>query len=182
MAKYCIPSITDQLAGQLNKMFIDNIFPVELVNSRTILLHKKGDRHDIGNYCPISLLTTTYKSLTRVLTIRIQNQIPIEQAGFRSKFSTVDHIMSLNLLFEKAREWKLHIHVAFVDFQKAFDTIEFNSIWRALRHYRVDECTIRMIQQRYAAGKSSFSLGNSSASYNIQRGVKQGYSLSPYSL
>ncbi|PZR02946.1 MAG: hypothetical protein DI539_27135, partial [Flavobacterium psychrophilum] len=171
------------LAEQINQMFVDNNFPLELTNSRTILLHKKGDPHDIGNYRHISLLTTTYKVLTRVLTKRIQdqigNQIPAEQAGFRQKFSTVDHIMSLNLLFEKAREWKLPIYATFIDFQKAFDTVQFEAIWAALRHYKLDDCTIRMIQQLYVAGKSSVVVGNSLAPYSTQRGVRQGDSLSP---
>jgi hypothetical protein len=138
---------------------------------------------DIGNYRLISLLCTLFKILTRILTKRVSEianeQLPVEQAGFRPTYSTVDHIMNVNLLTEKCREWALPLHMAFIDFKKAFDSIEFNVIWEALEHYNVDECTIRMIKQLYAVGTSSVAVANSSAQFNIQRGVRQGDSLSP---
>jgi hypothetical protein len=181
--KHCGPMAADKIAEILNKMFAENNFPADLVHANTLLLFKKGDTLDIGNYRPISLLCTTYKVLTRVLTKRIEeavaDKMPVEQAGFRKGFSTVDHIMSLNLLFEKCREWDLPMHVVFIDFKKAFDSIEFEAIWQALEYFNVDECTIRMIKQLYSAGTSSIRTANATANFEIQRGVRQGDSLSP---
>jgi len=181
--KHCGPMTADKLAEVLNRMFADNKFPASLVHANTILLFKKGDALDIGNYRPISLLSTVYKVLTRVITRRVEevvsSKLPVEQAGFRKGYSTVDHIMSLNLLVEKCREWNLPLHLIFIDFKKAFDSIEFEAIWQALHHYGVDDCTIRMIKQLYSVGTSSIKTSSSSANFNIQRGVRQGDSLSP---
>jgi len=181
--KHCAPMTAEKLADLLNQMFADNQFPAILTHAKTILLYKKGDPLDIGNYRPISLLSTVYKVLTRIITMRLEeammNKLPVEQAGFRKAFSTVDHIMSLNLLFEKCREWNLPLHVVFIDFKKAFDSIEFEAVWKALEYYSVDNCTIRMIKQLYSAGTSSVKVSTSSANFKVQKGVRQGDSLSP---
>ena len=138
---------------------------------------------DLNNYRPISLLSNVFKVLTPVLTHRVQQdvakKIPVEQAGFRRSHSTTDHILTVNLLVEKSREWQLPLHIVFVDFQKAFDTIEYSAIWSALEHFNVNLETIRMIKQLYSASKSSVEIGNERRGFNIQRGVRQGDSLSP---
>lgn len=80
-----------------------------------ILLYKKGDKADIKNYRPVSLLSHFYKLFTRVIMNRIErimdgNQ-PREQAGFRKDLLTVDHPQSINQLIEKSAEYqKKYLH------------------------------------------------------------------------
>ena len=54
-----------------------------------IILHEKGERRDIKNYRPISLLSNTYKLFTRAMQNRMEKVLdknqPREQAGFRKK-------------------------------------------------------------------------------------------------
>ena len=92
-----------------------------------MLLYKKGDLHDIGNY-RICLLSVIYKLFTRVILNRIgrtlDEQQPIEQAGFRRGFSTIDHIHTLTSLIEVSREYKMPLCLTSIDLKKAFDSIE----------------------------------------------------------
>ena len=60
------------------------------------------------------------------------NQCP-DQAGFRKEFSTTDHLMAASLIIEKAQEWHIQLWVAAIDFAKAFDSIEHEYIWQALK-------------------------------------------------
>ena len=50
-----------------------------------------------------------YKLFTQIITTRLEKQLdenqPREQAGFRSKYSTTDHIYAINQLKEKYREY-----------------------------------------------------------------------------
>ncbi|XGW13811.1 hypothetical protein V3C99_000255, partial [Haemonchus contortus] len=77
--------------------------------SKTILLFKIGNKEDLDNYRPITLLPVIYKVFTRCLLARIRRQLdeaqPVEQAGFRRKFSTLDHIITCCRIIEAAREF-----------------------------------------------------------------------------
>ena len=76
-----------------------------------IILHKKGERRDIKNYRPVSLLSHTYKPFTRAIQNRMEKVLdenqPREQAGFRKKYSTVDHLQAPNQVIEKSEEYQL---------------------------------------------------------------------------
>ena len=101
-----------------------------------MLLYKKGDVHDIGNYRPICLLSVVYKLFTRVILNRIDRTLdegpPCEQAGFRKGFSTMDHIHTITRLIEVSREYKRPLCLTFVDLKKAFDSVETEAVIEAL--------------------------------------------------
>ncbi|KAE9420034.1 hypothetical protein Angca_005653, partial [Angiostrongylus cantonensis] len=93
--------------------------------SKTVLLFKNGDQHDIGNYRPVCLLSIVYKLFTRVIINRINRTLeeeqPCEQAGFRKGFSTMDHIHTITRLTKVSREYKRPLCLTFIDLEKAFD-------------------------------------------------------------
>ena len=103
-----------------------------------VIIHKKGDTSDIKNYRPISLLPTIYKVFSYILLKRmlctLEEHLPREQAGFRPGFSTIDHIHTISQLQEKANEHKIPLCLAFIDYEKAFDSIEFDLFFTALRN------------------------------------------------
>ena len=103
--------INKQLVKLYNHILSEKKIPVKWKEAKIILLHKKGDKADIKNYRPISLLSHAYKIFTRIIQNRIkrildENQ-PREQAGFREGFLTTDHLHALNQLIEKANEYQL---------------------------------------------------------------------------
>uniref|UniRef100_A0A7E4ZW23 Reverse transcriptase domain-containing protein n=1 Tax=Panagrellus redivivus TaxID=6233 RepID=A0A7E4ZW23_PANRE len=153
--------------------------------AKTLLLFKKGDRLDVANYRRISLLSVIYKVLTKVLARRIGASVenskflPPEQAGFRRNFSTTDHIHSINMLAEKRYEHNQPLYVAFIDFRKAFDTVELDAIWQALKECDVDEGVIQMVKLLYSEGSSAVEIQGQDAKYDTEKGVRQGDTLSP---
>ena len=92
-----------------------------------ILLHKKGNTSDIKNYRPTSLLPIIYKVFSHILLQWILQTLefhqPREQAGFRAGFSMIDHLHVIKQLQEKAHEYNIPLCFAFVDYEKAFNSI-----------------------------------------------------------
>ena len=101
-------------------------------NALVGLIHKKGNTSDIKNYRPISLLPIMYKVFSNILLQRMIRTLdfyqPREQAGFRAGYSTIDHLQVVNQLQEKANEY-MSLCFAFVDYEKAFDSIEFEPLF-----------------------------------------------------
>ena len=101
-----------------------------------VIFFKKGNRKDIKNYMPISLLSNMYKLFTKIITTRLEKKLdenqPGEQAGFRSKYSTTDHIHAINQFKEKCREYNIPLCVAFVDYEKAFNSVQTQAILTSL--------------------------------------------------
>ena len=67
-----------------------------------------------------------------------ENQ-PKEQAGFRTGYSTVDHLQTINQLIEKCNEFKRPLCIGYIDYEKAFDSIEHKAIFKALRSIGINE-------------------------------------------
>jgi len=62
-----------------------------------------------------------------------------EQAGFRRDRSTTQHLLVLRLIGEKAWRKNIKIFNCFLDFSKAFDSIDQNITWAAIDSYGVDK-------------------------------------------
>ncbi|KAK0425551.1 hypothetical protein QR680_009256 [Steinernema hermaphroditum] len=142
----------DVLVPELTKLFNaclqTSSITEKMGDSSTILLFKKDDPLDLQNYRPISLLSCVYKLLTKVLSQRIERVLysaqPAEQAGFRKNFSTIDHLHAVNELVERSREYRLLLFIIFVDYDKAFDSVETNAVWTAIQQQGVPAQIIKL--------------------------------------
>ena len=148
-----------------------------------ILLHKKGNTSDIKNYRPISLLPIIYKVFSHILLQRILQTLdfhqPREQVGFRAGFSTIDHLHVINQLQEKAHEYNIPLCFAFVDYEKAFDSIEFEPIFHALKNHGVDKAYLNIMKHMYNEATSVIHLHTECKKFRLQIGVRQGDNISP---
>ncbi|CAG4930860.1 unnamed protein product [Colias eurytheme] len=178
-----ITLLTHPLTKLFNKILEERKIPTEWAKSDIILLYKKGDPNDLGNYRPISLQSNLYKLFASCLDKRLEKYTeefqPVEQAGFRSTYSTIDHIHSLELIIEKYLEMQCPLYLAFIDYAKAFDSISHSSMWSALQECDVPTETIELIQDIYMKSKSKIILDRTGTEIDICRGVRQGDPLSP---
>ena len=150
-----------------------------------VTIFKKGDRTECGNYRGISLLSIASKIFARVLLNRLTtyvtpNVVPESQCGFRSNRSTVDMIFCLRQLQEKCTEQNRPLYIVFVDFTKAFDTVGRTGLWKLLRKYGCTDKFTSLVESLHTGMMASVSDGtNSSDSFGVTNGVKQGCVLAP---
>lgn len=113
--------------------------PKEWKTSITMPIFKKGMKCDPVNYRGITLLSSVAKLLTKILTKKITDKVPMceEQQGFRSNRSTLDAIFILQQLIEKSVEFNKPMFVCFVDLKQAFDRIRLRNVITILRQGKV---------------------------------------------
>ncbi|KAE9420456.1 hypothetical protein Angca_007357, partial [Angiostrongylus cantonensis] len=113
------PVLVNTLARLFTRYLSECKVPTQRKNGKTVLLFKKGDLHDIGNYRPICMQSVVYKLFTRVVVNKIDRRLderqPCEQVGFRKEFSAMDHIHMITRLIEVSREYKRPLCLTFID-------------------------------------------------------------------
>ena len=171
-----------------NKMFELGVFPITWGIAIVVPLYKKGDRDICDNYRGISLLSVTSKIYTSIINNRLynwaesNNKINEEQAGFRRNYSTVDHIFTLhtiasNCLYGNKRS---KLYAAFIDFRKAFDTVNRDKLWKILEKIGVSTKMITTLKAIYFHVKAIIRQGHERTDeINCPKGVRQGCLLSP---
>ncbi|KAL0895220.1 hypothetical protein ABMA27_013658 [Loxostege sticticalis] len=125
-----------------NSVISNGTTPKAWSESVAALFFKKGDKILLKNYRPIALLSHINKLFSRVLTNRLAARFdafqPPEQAGFRKGFSTVDHIHTVRQIMQKSQEYNQLLCLAFVDYEKAFDSVETWAVLESLQRCQVD--------------------------------------------
>ncbi|KAK6748620.1 hypothetical protein RB195_001315 [Necator americanus] len=171
------------LAAHMTSYLQKERIPDQWKTSRTVLIHKKGDREDLRNYRPICLLSVLYKVFTKIILTRISRTLdeaqPQEQAGFRQGFSCLDHIQTVSRVIEVCREYRLPLVLTFVDYEKAFDSVETNAILSALVDQGVDASYVRTLANCYERCTTRIQLFHRPLTIPIGKGVRQGDTISP---
>ena len=73
-----------------------------------------------------------------------ENQ-PREQAGFRSRYSMTEIIHVVNQLKEKCREYNIPLCIAFVDYEKAFDSMQ--AVLPSLQEQGIEDVYIELLKK-----------------------------------
>lgn len=166
-----------------NTCLLKGTTPTQWHNAVIVIMHKKGDIANLKNYRPISLLSHIYKLYTKIITKRLTNKLdsyqPREQAGFRRNFGTNDHLQVIKTLIEKCVEYNKPLILIFVDYEKAFDTVDQQKMLLALADCRIDHRYIEAIKNIYSTATSCVRLHEETSKFRIERGVRQGDTISP---
>ena len=146
------------------------------------VIYKSGDACLPQNYRPIAVIPILYKLFARLLYNRLAPVLDLEQsvdqAGFRRSYSTLDHLSAFTTICEKAGEWQKHVWIATLDYKKAFDTVEHEGLWEALRNQNVSDGYVQVLRRLYSKQRAQVKTDVVSKQFDIARGTKQGDPLS----
>ena len=102
------------------------------------------------------------------------------QAGFRNGRGTPDNAFVLNHVIEKYRSHKKPVYAAFIDFRKAYDSVDRRLLWECMRSIGVHGCFLDSLIAMYEEVRIRVRVGGKLGdSFQSDVGVKQGDPLSP---
>jgi hypothetical protein len=184
--KHSTDAILPFLLELFNNIFDKSTFPDDWSMAVLHPLHKKGDIKHPDNYRGISLLNIGSKLYSFILNkrlnkwIQVNNIIGEEQAGFREKRCTADHVFTLVACVQKQLLRHRKLYVAFIDFRKAFDTVSRDKLWKILNNNGIQGKFLSAIKSMYEVVKVRVRSGaDLTQAFMCPRGVKQGEVCSP---
>ena len=170
----------------LNSCIEKQVFPNPLKIAKIIPIFKKGDPCEPSNYRPISILPYVSKIYEKNLYLRLANYFSEnllfcpQQFGFRSNMSTLDAIIHFTeILFDALNNFETVLNI-FIDFSKAFDTVNHCILLRKLEKYGILGLANKLIENFLKNRIQIVHHNNSSSLPKISNiGVPQGSVLGP---
>ncbi|VDP66345.1 unnamed protein product [Schistosoma mattheei] len=109
-----------------------------------VKIPKEGDLSKCENDRAITLLSIPGNVFNRVLLNWLKDAVDAllrdQQAGFRKDRSCTDRIATLRIIVEQSVEWNSSLYINFIDYEKAFDSVDRRTLWKLLRHYGEEDC------------------------------------------
>ena len=142
-----IKDIAEEIAAPLtfliNRSLQCGLFPTSEKIAKVTPLYKSGDRTNIDNYRPISVLNVISKVFERVvynqLSVYLEenNLLCDQQYGFRRKRSTKDAVTRLTDNIKEGMDKSKVTGALFMDLRKAFDTVNHSCLLHKLPYYGI---------------------------------------------
>jgi len=167
-------------------IFQQGIYPDALKTALITPLYKqKGERTNVRNYRPISILSTSTKIIEKLMADKIthyldqNNLIMQQQHGYRKDHSTQSAITILTDDIKVASNNGKMTGAVFIDFEQAFDNVQHNILLQKMCKYGIRGKILQTLHSYFSNRKIVVCKGNDrSIDYNIIQGIPQGSSLS----
>ena len=105
-----------------------------------------------------ALILHTSKVMLKILQARLKQymnrELPDVQAGFRKGRGTRNQIANIRWIMEKARELQKNIYFCFIDYAKAFDSVDHNKVWKILKEMGIPDHLTCLLRNLYAGSNS----------------------------
>ena len=102
--------------------------------------------------------------MLKILQARLQqyvnHELPDVQAGFKKGRGTRDQIANICWIIEKAREFQKNIYFFFMDYNKAFDCMDHNKLWKILKDMGIPDRLTCLLRNLYAGQEATVRTGH----------------------
>ena len=186
LLKYIAPLIIKPITLVINQSLTTGIFPQKLKIAKVLPLFKKGDDSIMGNYRPISLLSSISKWFEKVVFNQIYDYFTKNklffpnQYGFRKKHSTdMAAVELIDRAMHQIDQGKCALSV-FMDLSKAFDTLNHDIMCKKLKFYGICGTSLKWFNSYLTSRTQYVDInGHCSKQKYITTGVPQGSILGP---
>lgn len=183
--KHCSDTLAAPLTALFNLSLNTAHIPHEWKIHKIRPIPKGGDRSNVCNYRPISLLCTTSKVLEKAVYNRIisfiRPKLSKQQFGFLKGRSCLSQLLvSFAQVFNDLDRGAIGIDTVFLDFKKAFDSVPHNELLLKLWRIGITGKLWLWFQEYLTHRQHYVYLDNaSSALLPVKSGVPQGSILGP---
>ena len=167
-------------------MWDKSSIPTQWNEAWVVSILKKGDPKRMTNYRGISLLVVVVKLLTVVVMGRLTDALEStgwfipQQAGFRTREECLGHVCALYEIIRRRCNEDRRTYVAFIDFEKAYDTVPIEAMLRKLYLAGVSGRCLQFFRGLYAnANVRVRTKCGLSERIRLLRGLRQGCNASP---
>ena len=110
----------------------------------------------------------------------MNGEFPDVQAGFRKGSGTRDQIANKCWIIEKAREFQKNVYFCFINYDKAFDCVDHNKVWKILKEMETPDHLTCILRNLYAGQEATVKNRYGKTDwFKIGKEVYQGCVLSP---
>jgi len=184
--KHCVDLMGPVLSELFNISVRSGRFPSALKLARIVPVHKSGDNNSANNYRPISNLSDLAKIFEKLMYrqlitfIKSQRILSNNQFGFRENSSTSDAVSEfIDNVYNKLDK-KLSLITVFLDFSKAFDTVNHDILIAKLDHLGIRGQALEWFRSYLSDREQYVSVeGSCSTRALVRTGVPQGSILGP---
>ena len=179
-------AIPEQIAYLFNTSIDRGVVPNKWKIGTIVPLPKGGDKNNVTNLRPVSLLPLPGKLLEKVMHKRISNHLEVNnilssfQGGYRKNHSTVHTIADFTDDILRERNVGRFTLAIYIDLKKAFDTVDHTILVNKLERYGISDKTVKWMKD-YLSNRKQRTLANGimSSIENVTCGVPQGSILGP---
>lgn len=183
--KFFWQDIKELLLYAIRECFMNKVMMPTMKQGLITLIPKPGkDKKSIDNLRPITLLNVGYKLFAHIFANMLKECLPHviseSQSGFLRERSIHNNIRLVLDLLDYADKIEDDGLILFLDFYKAFDTVEHGFMMDTLKYFGFGECFREVIVMFYKDINSAVILPTGTCKrFTVNRGIRQGCPASP---
>ena len=184
--KIASPILETSLSSIFNKSIKEGIFPDVMKVAKIIPIYKGNSRYTVSNYRPISLLPIFSKIFEKIMYNRLisfidKNEILIpDQFGFQKNKSTEMAVNAITKQITNSFENKQTAYCIFLDFAKAFDTVQHDVLINKMEYYGIRGLPLKWFKSYLNDRQQYTEIDDTLSNMDyVKSGVPQGSILGP---